>query len=127
MQKFNYHTHTYRCGHSDQSISDEVYVVMFLEKGFTKIAFTDHCEVDAFNSDGERNVRQAFFEIAKAKSAFTGKLLVLNGIELGQPAYDIETAEKILASQKFDIVIGSVHNLRKREDFYYIEDFSQLL
>ena len=23
MQKFNYHTHTYRCGHSDGSISDD--------------------------------------------------------------------------------------------------------
>ena len=43
MQNFNYHTHTYRCGHSDQSISDEEYVKMFLEKGFKKIAFTDHC------------------------------------------------------------------------------------
>ena len=43
MQKFNYHTHTYRCKHSDQSISDEEYVRMFIEKGFKKIAFTDHC------------------------------------------------------------------------------------
>lgn len=93
-------------------------------KGLRAIAFTDHCEVDAFDESAERNVRQAFFEIAKAKSAFTGKLLVLNGIELGQPAYDVETAEKILASQKFDIVIGSVHNLRNRKDFYYIEDFT---
>lgn len=43
MQKFNYHTHTYRCGHSDQSMSDEDYVKEFIEKGFKKIAFTDHC------------------------------------------------------------------------------------
>ena len=43
MQDFNYHTHTYRCGHSDQSISDEEYIKMFIDKGFKKIAFTDHC------------------------------------------------------------------------------------
>lgn len=43
MQKFNYHGHTYRCGHADVSISDEEYVKMFIEKGFEKIAFTDHC------------------------------------------------------------------------------------
>jgi histidinol-phosphatase (PHP family) len=43
MQKFNYHTHTYRCGHADMSISDEEYVKMFVDKGFNRIAFTDHC------------------------------------------------------------------------------------
>lgn len=116
--------------HTDNSFDGNHSPVYMCEaacnKGLRAIAFTDHCEVDAFNSDSERNVRQAFFEIAKARSAFTGKLLVLNGIELGQPAYDIETAEKILSSQKFDVVIGSVHNLRKREDFYFIEDFSKI-
>lgn len=116
--------------HTDNSFDGHHSTVYMCEaacnKGLRAIAFTDHCEVDAFDASGERNVRQAFFEIAKAKSAFMGKLLVLNGIELGQPAYDIETAEKILASQKFDIVIGSVHNLRNQQDFYYIEDFSQI-
>lgn len=116
--------------HTDNSFDGHHSPVYMCEaacnKGLRAIAFTDHCEVDAFDSDGERTVRQAFFEIAKAKSAFMGKLLVLNGIELGQPAYDIETAEKILASQKFDIVIGSVHNLRNKQDFYYIEDFSEI-
>ena len=43
MQNFNYHTHTYRCGHADYSMSDEDYVKYFIEKGFEKIAFTDHC------------------------------------------------------------------------------------
>lgn len=116
--------------HTDNSFDGNHSPVYLCEaacnKGLKAIAFTDHCEVDAFDSDGERNVRQAFFEIAKARSAFTGKLLVLNGIELGQPAYDIDTAEKILSSQKFDIVIGSVHNLRGRQDFYFIEDFSKI-
>ncbi len=128
MENFKHIIDTHN--HTDNSFDGNHSPVYMCEaacnKGLRAIAFTDHCEVDAFNSDSERNVRQAFFEIAKAKSAFMGKLLVLNGIELGQPAYDIETAEKILASQKFDIVIGSVHNLRKREDFYYIEDFSQI-
>lgn len=43
MQYFNYHTHTYRCGHADNSMSDEDYVKEFIKKGFKKIAFTDHC------------------------------------------------------------------------------------
>ena len=43
MQDFNYHTHTYRCGHADYSMSDEDYVKELVKKGFKKMAFTDHC------------------------------------------------------------------------------------
>ena len=55
------------------------------------------------------------------RSAFRGKLLVLNGIELGQPAYDIETANKIINSHDYDQILGSVHNLRGGDDFYFIK------
>lgn len=43
MQKFNYHQHTYRCGHADLDISDEEYVKEYIKMGFKKVAFTDHC------------------------------------------------------------------------------------
>lgn len=42
MQNFNYHTHTYRCGHADL-IEDEEYVKEYIKMGFKKVAFTDHC------------------------------------------------------------------------------------
>ena len=42
----------------------------------------------------------------------------------GQPAYDIETAEMILKKHNYDIVLGSVHNLRGGEDFYFMENLS---
>lgn len=32
MQKFNYHTHTYRCGHANNNMSDEDFV-----KGLKKL------------------------------------------------------------------------------------------
>lgn len=43
MQNFNYHTHTYRCHHSDQDFLDEEYVKDFIKVGIKKFAFTDHC------------------------------------------------------------------------------------
>ena len=42
MQNFNYHTHTYRCGHADDAMRDEDFVKELIKKGFKKIAFTDH-------------------------------------------------------------------------------------
>ncbi|MCR4925192.1 MAG: histidinol-phosphatase HisJ family protein [Clostridiales bacterium] len=91
-------------------------------KGLRAIAFTDHCEVDAYKKDGyDKSMFQAYFDITKAKSIFKGNLIVLTGIELGQPAYDKELAEKILSLYKYDIVIGSIHNLRNKEDFYFLD------
>ena len=29
MQKFNYHSHTYRCGHADFNMEDEDYIKEF--------------------------------------------------------------------------------------------------
>ena len=43
MQKFNYHSHTYRCMHSDADMLDEDYIKDYIKMGFEEVAFTDHC------------------------------------------------------------------------------------
>ncbi len=114
--------------HTDNSFDGNHSATFFCEKAefldLRAIAFTDHCEVDQYRGDSayEKRIFQAFFEVAKVRSAFRGKILVLNGIELGQPAYDIETAENIINSYEYDQIIGSVHNLRGGEDFYFMEN-----
>ena len=116
--------------HTDNSFDGNHSATFFCEKAefmdLRAVAFTDHCEVDQFRGDPtyEKRIFQAFFEVSKVRSAFRGKILILNGIELGQPAFDIETANKILDSHDYDMVLGSVHNLRGGEDFYYMENLS---
>ncbi len=61
MQKFNYHTHTYRCGHADSTMTDEDFVKELLEKGFEKIAFTDHAP-SKDGIDDERYMRMRYDE-----------------------------------------------------------------
>ena len=36
MQEFNYHSHTYRCGHADLDMTDEEYVEAYIKMGFRK-------------------------------------------------------------------------------------------
>ena len=36
MQNFNYHTHTYRCGHAEANITDEDFVNYSLKKDLRK-------------------------------------------------------------------------------------------
>lgn len=61
IQKFNYHTHTKRCGHADNNMTDEDFVKLFIKKGFTKIAFTDHCPQKE-KIDFRRNMRMQYSE-----------------------------------------------------------------
>ncbi|MBQ2847566.1 MAG: histidinol-phosphatase HisJ family protein [Clostridia bacterium] len=116
------HTHTdnsFDGNHSTMYLCETAYM-----KGIRAIAFTDHLEMDAFYRDNfNRTAIQSFFEVAKARSAFSGKLLVCVGAELGQAVYDKEISEKLLNTMKYDFVIGSIHNLPNIQDFYYM-DFS---
>ncbi len=61
MQKFNYHTHTYRCGHADFNQSDEDYVVEYIKMGFKDIAFTDHAP-EKVRIDKRTNMRMDYHE-----------------------------------------------------------------
>lgn len=62
MQKFNYHTHTYRCGHADNNMSDEDFVKEFIKKGFKKIAFTHHCPEKQI-IDKRNNMRMEYSQV----------------------------------------------------------------
>ena len=116
--------------HTDNSFDGNHSATFFCERAemldLRAIAFTDHCEVDQYCCDDnyEKRMFQAFFEVSKVRSAFRGKLLILNGIELGQPAYDIETANSIVSKYDYDHVLGSVHNLRGGEDFYFMKNLT---
>ncbi len=114
--------------HTDNSF-DGHHSTMFLcesacMKGMRAIAFTDHLEMDVFFRDNfNRTALQSFFEVAKAASAFKGKLIVCKGVELGQPYYNAAVTDKLLSTIKYDFIIGSIHNLPEMQDFYYM-DFS---
>lgn len=108
--------------HTDNSF-DGNHSAMFLceeavHKGLRSIAFTDHMDVDLYE-EHHLDVRQvqSFFEVAKARSAFKGKMLVIQGIELGQGTYNMPLAEKMIERFDYDYIIGSIHELRGKPDF----------
>lgn len=88
MQKFNYHTHTYRCGHADENMKDEDYVKLFIEQGFKKIAFTDHCPEKEI-IDHRTNMRMDYSEkddyidsICYLKEKYKDKIAIESGFEV---------------------------------------------
>ena len=100
--------------HSDNS-PDGVHSPMFIcecavNNNIGAIAITDHCEVDSFFENKYNSmIFHSFFECSKARIAFEGNLLVLLGLEIGQPLSNKTLADKIVNHHNFDFILGSIH------------------
>lgn len=100
--------------HTDNS-PDGNHTPMFIcekavEKNLGAVAFTDHCEIEAFYSQKyDHMIFNSYFECMKAKSAFEGQLLVLIGLEVGQPLSNKELADKVVSEKPYDFILGSIH------------------
>ncbi len=103
--------------HSDNS-PDGIHSPMFVceqavKNSLRAVAITDHCEIDKFFTQKYNSaVFHSYFECAKARSAFEGQLLVLIGIEVGQPLYNLSLADTVINKQPYDVVLASVHTPR---------------
>lgn len=111
MQKFNYHTHTYRCGHAEKNISDEDFVKAFIEKGFKKIAFTDHCPEKA-KIDTRENMRMDYRQkgeylnsINSLKEKYKDVIDIETGFEVEYLPEDEENLNE-LKSETDKIILG---------------------
>ena len=88
MQKFNYHSHTYRCGHADLDMKDEDYILEYIKTGFKKVAITDHCP-QKNEIDKRPNVRMKYSEkneyldsIKKLKEKYANEIEIQTGYEV---------------------------------------------
>ncbi len=94
-----------------------------IHAGLSHIAITDHCDIN-----GEVEGRyvptdrdEAYRTITAAKETYKDRLTILWGIELGQAPQYPEQSLEILARHPYDIVLGSLHNLKGEEDFYFFD------
>lgn len=88
MQNFNYHTHTYRCGHADMDYLEEDYIKDFIKMGFKKMAFTDHAP-EKNEIDRRPEIRMKYDErieylqsIKELKEKYKGQIEILSGYEV---------------------------------------------
>ena len=88
MQNFNYHTHTYRCGHADL-IEDVEYIKEYIKMGFKRVAFTDHCPEKEVIDDREKirmryEQRKEYLDsIKRLKEKYADKIIT-DKLVLGQ-------------------------------------------
>lgn len=92
-------------------------------RGVDVVCFTDHCDLDAFET-GKPDMHcfdywpRALQQHADARALGLEKPEILLGIELGEANHDPARAEKIASLPELDFVIGSLHSLRGECDFF---------
>lgn len=110
------HNHSHCSPDGDHSVS--AMLARARELGLYAWTLTDHCECQKFESRYRDRVRRAWEEMAGVEAA---GLRFCRGIELGQPLEDLAAAQEALGGRDYDFVIGSLHNLRDKPDFYYMD------
>ena len=92
-----------------------------IDKGLASVVFTDHCDIDCEIAGIYAPLRwnEAKADILAAKEKYKGQIEIGLGIELGEPYNAPEASAEILA-RGYDLVLGSVHNLKDVPDFCYM-------
>ncbi len=119
---FDLHTH---CTLSfDGKSPAEDMVKRAIELGVDYYALTDHIDLGEFpdkDFDLEATVNGAREMIPALQKKYADRTELLYGVELGQGVHDKTLAEKLLTENDYDFVIGSTHNIRGHEDFYFLD------
>ena len=118
----DFHLHT---DNSDDGFDPVMLMCEYAVKaGLRAIAITDHCECNRYRADiyrFDKSIRQSFIEAKKAKEAFSDHLIIMTGIELGQPTQNLDDASDALSANNYDFILGSLHCIKGEEDFWKVD------
>lgn len=127
------HTHTHHSFDGmPQSVAERI--ARAEELGLRYMAVTDHVEINRFypaayygavetevwNYDGQRAFEGSLAEVTAEKPNCTS-LTLLCGAEIGQMTQCPDLAAKLYTDPRLDLVIGSVHELPRRPDFFFLD------
>lgn len=124
--------HTHSDNSFDAKSSVDALCQAAISRGLYALAVTDHCEAPFIHcgencefGSFDRQIPQSVVDVNSAKEKYSDRLKLLCGLELGEPMHSPQETAQALAYGDFDFILASVHNLRGRDDFYYM-DFSKV-
>lgn len=110
MALYDIHNHSSFSHDGTQSI--EEMCEKAIELGVEGIAVTDHCDIEYFHENNERQSILASVEKTKSVRAKQSNIKLFTGIEIGEAIFDREAEKEILSAADYDVVLGSVHAVR---------------
>ena len=124
MQKFNYHSHTKRCGHAGGE--DEAYVQAAIEHGFQVMGFSDHAPyIDGYDPHERMKVEELTEYVASIEylqKKYQDKIEIFKGLEVEWIPGRI--AEIKQYRQAFDYLILGEHTYTLDIENYFYDHVS---
>lgn len=115
--KYNYHTHTKRCGHA--SGEDEEYVLKAIELGYKELGFSDHVMLPGISQKGirgEYSELEGYIDsINYLKEKYKDKITIYCGLECEYFDDFIDYYKILIDTKKVDYLILGQH-------FYFAEN-----
>ena len=117
MLKYNYHTHTKRCGHA--SGEDEEYVLSAIKAGYKELGFSDHVMLPGLSQKGIRaeyeELDDYLSSIRFLKEKYKDQISIFCGLECECFDEFLPYYRELLESKKVDYLILGQH-------FYFSEN-----
>lgn len=116
----DHHVHTTYSPDADDTM--DAICQQGIQTGLACMSITDHCECQSYWTDGYAEQIRASLNQAQALTAHCAEhgLLLLHGVEMGQPTQDLRAAQDLL-SLPWDVVLASLHNNPGAPDFYFLD------
>ena len=116
--------------HIHSTCSDDAHNTMLemaiasYSRGVSHVCFTDHCDLDNFETGlpdpySFPNYGKMLKMYNEALSGAPKEMTIRLGLELGEGNHDIKKAREIVSFGELDFVLGAIHNLKGRPDFYH--------
>lgn len=119
MQKFNYHTHTYRCGHAVGN--EEEYILKAIEGGFETIGISEHMGYKGWDDAKERlnfdEVNEYLEVLKQLKEKYKDQIQVRIGFECEYFDDMVEYLRNI--KDKCNYLICGQHAYDRQERYYH--------
>ena len=103
---YNYHTHTYRCGHAKGK--DKDYVNAAIANGFKVLGFSDHVILKGYKQPGIRGnysqLNNYIKSINRLKKAYDGKIEIHLGFECEYFPSMMDYYKKLLKEKGINVI-----------------------
>ena len=121
MKLYDQHTHSHHSHESNTVSSVEELCRGGMDAGLSGIVVTDHYDIRRRPREVvTQQLRDSVAEIRQTREALGDRFYLGMGIELGEGHHDRAESAAAIALGDFDLVLGSLHNLRELRDFSYI-------
>lgn len=120
MIKGDYHIHS--SFSSDSKAAMEQTIEVAISKGFERICFTDHMDLNYPKIEGGYDfifdLEDYIHKLGTLKTEYIDKIKIMTGIELGLQPHLKNELYSLSQSKSFDFIIGSTHVVDNMDPYY---------